>query len=182
MGFAKADIPTLRTRRLILRPFEEEDAGTLHQILGEEGILRYFPNPDPPPLERVQRLIAGQLKHWEEHALGWWAVQPLENPKLIGWAGLQFLPETAEIEVAYLLSKARWGQGLATEAARASLRFGFERLRLETIVALVHPENKASQRVIEKLAMTFVDQARYFGLDLYRYSIDASCWRSSDRA
>ncbi len=167
---------------MILRPFAEEDAHTLYHVLGEEGILRYFPNPDPPPLERVERLVAKQLRHWEEHELGWWAVEPLEKPKLIGWAGLQFLAETGETEVGYLLSRAYWGQGLATEAARASLRYGFERLKREVIIALVHPDNKASQRVIEKLAMTFLDKARYFGLDLYRYTLDASSWRSSDRA
>lgn len=169
-------IPTLRTRRLRLRPFEEADSERLHCILGEEGILRYFPNPEPPPLERVERLVAHQLEHWEEHRLGWWAVEPIEDPELIGWVGLQFLPETGETEVAYLLSKAYWGQGLATEGARASLQFGFEKLGLETIIALVHPENWASIRVIEKLAMRFVDQANYFGMDLYRYSLDVSSW------
>lgn len=169
-------IPTLRTRRLRLRPFEEADSERLHRILGEEGILRYFPNPEPPPLERVERLVAHQLEHWEEHRLGWWAVEPIEDPELIGWVGLQFLPETGETEVAYLLSKAYWGQGLATEGARASLQFGFEKLGLETIIALVHPENWASIRVIEKLAMRFVDQANYFGMDLYRYSLDVSSW------
>jgi RimJ/RimL family protein N-acetyltransferase len=172
-------IPTLKAQRLILRPFEEGDADPLHCILSEEGILRYFPNPDPPPLERVERLVAHQLKHWEEHGLGWWAVEPLRNPGLIGWAGLQFLPETGETEVAYLLSRVYWGQGLATEAARASLQFGFEQLKLETIIALAHPENKASQRVMEKLGMSFVDQAHYFGIDLYRYTLTASSWRSA---
>ncbi len=173
------NIPTLRTQRLLLRPFVEADSERLHGILGEEGILRYFPNPESPPLERVERLVAHQLKHWEEHGLGWWAVEPLGNPELIGWAGLQFLPETGETEVAYLLSRAYWRQGLATEAARASLRFGFEELKLETIIALVHPENRASRGVIEKLAMSFVDQAHYFGMDLYRYSLDASSWRAT---
>ena len=172
------DIPTITTDRLVLRPFEERDAEPLLHILGEKDSLRYFPSPDPPPLERVERLVAHQLKHWEEHGLGWWAVEPGHKPELIGWVGLQFLPETEETEVAYLLSKAHWGKGLATEGAMASLEFGFQHLKLETIIALAHPENRASQRVIEKLGMIFVDRSHYFGLDLYRYSIGSSSFRS----
>ena len=69
------NIPTLTTPRLTLRPFTEADAEPLHRILNEDGILRYFPRPDPPDLARVERLVAGQLRHWEEHGLGWWAVE-----------------------------------------------------------------------------------------------------------
>lgn len=169
-------IPTVTTARLILRPFTEEDAGPLHLILGEKDILRYFPNSGPPAIDRVQRLVDHQIKHWEDHSLGWWAVERHQDPGLIGWAGLQFLPETAETEVAYLLSRSHWGHGLATEAARASVQFGFEHRALATIIALVHPENRASQRVIEKLGMSFVDESRYFGLDLFRYALQASAF------
>lgn len=170
----KMGIPTITTSRLILRAFTEADVQSLHRILGERDVLRYFPNPDPPPQDKVQKLIAGQLKHWEDHGYGWWAVVPRSKSELIGWNGLQFLPETEEVEVGYLLAKAFWRKGLATEAARASLQYGFEKLELENIVAIVHPENIASRRVIEKLGMSLVDEARYFGMDCYRYSIERS--------
>ena len=117
-------------------------------------------------------MISHQLHHWEEHKLGWWALEPCSENKLIGWSGLQYLPETEEVEVAYLLSRPYWGRGLATEAATACLQYGFEELELERIIGLVHPGNMASQRVIEKLGMSFVDQARYFGIDVYRYVIE----------
>ena len=130
------NIPTLTTPRLTLRPFTEADAEPLHRILNEDGILRYFPRPDPPDLARVQRLVAGQLRHWEEHGLGWWAVELRSTGELratgelLGWNGLQYLPDTEEVEVGYLLSRRHWGQGLATEGAQAALRFGVETLRL----------------------------------------------------
>jgi len=92
-----------------------------------------------------------------------------QNPALIGWAGLQYLPETDEIEVGYLLDKGHWGRGLATEAARESVRFGFEDLGIETIVGVVHPENVASQRVLEKVGLSFVERSNYFGMNVYRY-------------
>jgi len=104
------EIPTIKTPRLVLRPFSMEDVDPLYQILHEEDILRYFPNPNPPQRERVGQLIFNQLKHWRERKLGWWAVEPRFKKQLIGWCGLQFLPETEETEVGFLISKVFWGQ------------------------------------------------------------------------
>jgi ribosomal-protein-alanine N-acetyltransferase len=140
--------------------------------MGERGVLCYFPKQDPPSLDRVEKLISAQLQHWVEHGYGWWAAVPRGGTDLIGWAGLQYLPDTEEIEVAYLLGKPYWGQGLATEAARASLDFGFNSLGLSCVVGIVHPENIASQRVLEKAGLSLVERAHYFGMDCLRYSIE----------
>jgi len=170
-------IPTLTTNRLILRPFGEGDIERLHHIFGQKDMLRYFPSPDPPSKEKVERLLIKQLEHWGHHDCGWWAIEPrLPGPRMIGWSGLQYLPETGEFEVAYLLDRSFWGQGLATEAATEALAFGFERVGLKQIVAIVHPDNRASQRVIEKLGLAFVDEAFYFGMASYRYSLARSTW------
>lgn len=165
------NIPTMRTLRLRLRAFAQEDAGPLHRIMGERGVLCYFPNQDPPSLQRIQKLIAGQLAHWEKHGHGWWAVELGAEAGLIGWAGLQYLSDTDETEVAYFLEKKCWGQGLATEAAKAGLEFGFGELGLACIVGIVHPDNIASQRVLEKAGMQYVERTQYFGMDCCRYVI-----------
>ena len=167
-------VPTLATPRLTLRPFTEDDAEPLHRILSDREVIRYLPNTEPPPLDRVQSFVARQLKHWDEHGFGWWAIEPRARQELIGWSGLTFLPETGEVEVAYLLNKPVWGQGLATEAATTCVRYGFETVGLERIIALVHPENAASQRVIRKLGMSFVDRSHYFGIAVDRYSLKRS--------
>ena len=145
--------------------------------MGDRKVMRYFPSPEPPSREQIERLIRFQLKHWEQHNYGWWAVclsRPQGSGPLIGWAGLQYLPETDEIEVGYLLGKGYWGRGLATEAARSSVRFGFDDLGISTIVGVVHPENIASQRVLEKAGLAYVERANYFGMDVYRYLVTAS--------
>jgi len=165
-------IPTVTTQRLTLRSFTAQDVDPLHRILAEPDALRYFPHSDPPSRERVQRLVSRQLEHWQEHGYGWWAVE-LQG-EFIGWCGLQYLPETDEVEVAYLLAKPYWGRGLASEGAQASLRYGFEELGLRRIVGIVHSENKASQRVLEKSGLRFVERAHYFGMDCYRYLIEHS--------
>jgi len=165
-------IPTIKTERLVLRPFSEEDVGSLYEILEHRDMLRYFPGSQTISIERVQKLISRQLLHWDEHDFGWWAVQTVETHALVGWSGLTYLPETDEIEIAYLVSKPYWGIGLATEASRVGINYGFEKLGLDLIVGIVHPENLASQRVLEKLGLHFVERSRYFGMDCFRYIIE----------
>lgn len=167
-------IPTITTAHLILRPFTIADIDPLHHILSDRDVIRYLPNTKPRSRDQVESLIAGQLSHWQTYGLGLWVVEWRLKNVLIGWSGLRHLPETKEVEVAYLLRQAFWGQGLATEAAKACLQYGFVTLELNRIIALTHPENGASQRVIEKLGLSFVDQARYFNIDCYRYAIERS--------
>lgn len=165
----KTRFPSLKTARLVLRPLLPVDAVSLFQIYQTQGVLRYFPNPNPPQLDRVQRFIAGQQAHWKEHGYGNWGILLEGRNEIIGWAGLQTLPELDETEVGFLLDRPFWGKGYATEAARASLQFGFERFNLDQIIALVHPDNLASQHVIEKCGMLFQEMISLWGLDLRRY-------------
>ena len=164
-------ISTLTTDRLTLRPFTPADDIRLHQIMNEQNIMQYFPRTDPPGIERVQALIERQLLQYETYNLGWWAVVPRGQSDLIGWNGLQYLPETDEVEVGYLLSKQFWGLGYATEGARASLKFGFETLGLRQIIGLTHPENTGSQNVLKKCGLVYTGQEKYFGMLVNRYSI-----------
>jgi len=161
--------PTIGTTRLTLRHFTHLDAEPLHKILGVPGVLEYFPSSDPPDLERVQKLVQRQIDHWDEHDFGWWAVIPKAGEELIGWSGLQYLPESDEIEVGYLLGKPHWGKGLATESAAAGLVFGFDSLGVEKIIGIVHPENFASQKVLEKIGLKFQERAEYFGMKCFKY-------------
>jgi RimJ/RimL family protein N-acetyltransferase len=83
-------------------------------------------------------------------------------PLLIGRCGLLpwTLDERPEVEVAYLLAKAYWGQGLGTEAARAVLDYGFEHLHLSRLICLIDRENLASIKVATKIGMTFEKEGR----------------------
>ncbi len=168
--------PTLTTARLILRPFTEADSEPLHHILSQKGVLRYFPKPDPPTPEQVQAMIAGLLNHWDKHGYGLWAVESQETGALMGRSGMQYLPDSDEVEVDFILGKEFWRQGFATEAGQASLRYGFELLEVTQIIGIVHLENKASQRLLEKIGLRDAVQTRYFGMDCYRYVINRSAF------
>ncbi len=167
-------VPTFETPRLRLRPFREDDASDLHRILIQDDMLKYFPRPGGPPLERVQKLVLHQIEQWSTVGYAWWAVEFKPSGRLVGWNGLQYLPETRETEIGYLIDKALWGQGLTTEAARVGLRYGFADVGLPTIIALAHPDNGASRRVMEKLGMVFDCEAEYFGMRMARYATDAA--------
>ena len=160
---------TIETKRLRLRPFNLEDSVPLNKLLKVKGVLQYFPNSDPPDLERVEKLVQRQIDHWTQHGYGWWAVEALDNTHLIGWSGLQYLPETDEIEIGYLVAKPYWGTGLATEGALVGMNFGFEKLKILTIIGIVHPDNLASQRVLEKIGLQFQEETEYFGMDCFKY-------------
>jgi ribosomal-protein-alanine N-acetyltransferase len=166
-------IPVLTTSRLILRPFTAQDADPLYRILAEKDMLKFFPGTNSPSIEGAQRLIQAQLDHWAKHDYGWWAVALRADPEqtVLGWNGLQYLPDTDEIEIGFLLNKDHWGQGLTTEAAQAGLQFGFETLNLPQIMAVAHPENRASRRVLEKLGMAGTGRADYFGMKVSRYEL-----------
>jgi ribosomal-protein-alanine N-acetyltransferase len=125
------------------------------------------------PSSKAQALAAlsKYLHRWQTHDFGLWAVRFKDDPTLLGWCGLDFLDTTAEIEVGYGLARSHWGRGVSTEAARASLEFGFEHLDLDRIVAVARPENTASRHVMEKLGMKYVRNGFYYGRDLVYYEI-----------
>ena len=186
MGMESSAIPRLLTKRLALEPLTDKDAPDLVRIYQSDGVLRYFPSrPAAPPdeqLARAERFIAGQQAHWAKYGYGNWGISEARSddarrkdgsrPRcLIGWVGLQYLPELGQIEVGFLLERAAWGHGYATEAARAALADGFVRLGLAEIIALVHPENAASRRVIEKCGLAYVDTLQLWGMELMRFRI-----------
>ena len=175
-------IPTITTPRLVLRAFTMEDVEPLYHILRGEDVLRYFPPMEPPPRERVQKMVAGLLQHWETRGCGLWAVASPSGGRLMGRCGLQWLPDTGEVEVDYILGRAFWGQGFATEAARAGLRYGFEELALERVVGISHVDNIASQRVLEKLGMARLEQREFFGIPCYRYAVERPAYEEASQS
>ncbi len=110
---------------------------------------------------------------WKEKGFGLFAVERLEDGKLIGFAGLSepaFLPEIMPaIEIGWRFARHSWGKGYATEAARAALDFGLFTLRIPEIVSIYQVENRASGRIMAKLGMHFD-----------RQTLDPSCGRAVD--
>lgn len=147
----------LETDRLILRRLTIDDLDALFALYRDPEIRKYFPEGTLTYAETREELEWFLNGHPHHPQLGLWATILKETGQFIGRCGL--LPWTIdgrqEVEVAYLLDKAVWGQGLATEAAQAILDYAFKQLGYSRIIVLVDRENAASIRVASKIGMTF---------------------------
>jgi len=147
----------LETDRLIFRHLLPDDLDQLFVLYSDPEIRRYFPEGTltyEETKEELEWFLNGHPKHPE---LGLWATIHKESNQFIGRCGL--LPWTIEgryeVEVAYMIAKEYWRQGLGTEAAGAILQYGFEQLDLSRLICLIDPANDASRRVAVKIGMTF---------------------------
>ena len=140
----------LRTPRLLLREWRDEDIAAFAAMSADPGLTEFLLPPSPDWVERARR-------HWDEYGFGQFAVElPGEYP-FIGSVGLDHLrwavPFAPAVEVAWRLARPHWGQGYATEAARAALDDGFFRLGFDEIVAFTVTANRRSRAVMERLGM-----------------------------
>jgi RimJ/RimL family protein N-acetyltransferase len=146
----------IRTERLLLRPLRREDEEPLYRLWNDPEVRRYLWDDQPVSREQVAEQIEISLRHFETLGFGQFALFPLQDPGLlIGFAGLRPFGERRDIELLYALDPPWWSGGLATEAAFAVLRFGFEELGLEEVYAGADPPNLPSFQLMERLGMTF---------------------------
>jgi [ribosomal protein S5]-alanine N-acetyltransferase len=161
----------LDTRRLILREFSPDDADALSCVLSDPEAMRFY----PAPLDRpgVEEWIARNRRRYAKDGHGLWAMVSKTNGELIGDCGLtvQEVDGTNEIEIGYHLRRDHWGQGLATEAARACRDYGFARLPVDHLISLIRPGNLPSRRVAERNGMTIWKQIIRKDLPHLVYSI-----------
>ena len=162
---------TIEAGRVNLRPFTVDDLDALALICGDPDVMRYIGTGRPLSREETRARLNAVIKHQNKHGFGVWAAVDRSNGTLMGYCGLQFLDNTPEVEVGYRLAKRFWGMGFASEAAKASLRYGFEGLNLDRIVAVVQPANIASQHVLEKIGLRYVKDARFYNSDVKYYAI-----------
>lgn len=161
----------VETARLLLRPVSTADLDDFAAMNADPDVMRYIGNGKPQTREQTHLRIYAILDHWEQHGFGLCTIVDGVTRAFIGFCGLQYLDNTSEIEVGYRLAKPFWGAGLATEAAKASLRQGFDEFGLNRVVAVVQPGNLASQRVVEKIGLRYVKDARFYNTAVKYYEI-----------
>ena len=159
----------LETDRLHLRMFRPDDLDRLAALILDPDVMRYVGNGQPGTREEADVALKSIIRHWETHGFGRWAVVDKETQNFIGFGGLRSL--YGEPEVVYHFAKAHWGKGLATELARASLRYGFEEHHFDRVLAIAKPPNAASIHVMEKLGMHYQKHTSYYNIDVIQYTI-----------
>jgi [ribosomal protein S5]-alanine N-acetyltransferase len=165
------------TGRLILRRFTLDDLPAFYQLASRPQIIRYAQSTPVASLEDARELMyAAPFHDYATYGYGRFACVWKETGDVIGFSGVKFVPEISDTELGYRFFPEFWGKGLATEAGRASIEFASAELGLKRLVAMVHPENLASARVVVKLGFSIERKLPYSGLkgidvDLYSRSI-----------
>ncbi len=151
------EMVTLETPRLVLRRWREEDVAPMAAIHADPEVMRWIRDGSVRDEQQTRRGIEAWESEWESQGFGLFALELRSTGKLAGFTGLSvphFLPEVMPaVEVGWRLGRSHWGQGLATEAAAAAVRFGFEERGLERIVSIAQVGNDASERIMTKLGM-----------------------------
>lgn len=152
---APAPIPVLDTERLRLRAWAPSDQAAYAAMNADPRVMEHL----PALLSRAESdaQIAAIEAHFARHGFGWWAVERRTDGTLLGTCGLRIARFEAAftpcVEIGWRLAFAAWGQGYATEAARAARAYGFETLGLTEIVSFTVPHNTRSRTVMERLGM-----------------------------
>lgn len=151
----------MKTARLEFRRWRESDLDAARDIYADPEVMRFIP-VGPMNDEQILRMMARMNAEIDERGYGLWAVIDSNTGELLGESGLHYLPQTDEVEIAWLYRMRAWGRGFATEAARAVLDAAWTQHRLERVICLIDERNVRSVRVAERLGMRYVGVGDYY--------------------
>jgi len=153
--------PLIETDRLLLREITIDDKEALFKLHSDPRVQKYTGEATVSSMQEIEIAIKSRISDYKKYGFGRWATFLKRNDQFVGWAGLAYLPEFDEIDLGYRFLQEYWGLGIATEASKAILNYGFGALKLKKIVAIAMKENRASIRVMEKIGMEFYKIAPY---------------------
>jgi RimJ/RimL family protein N-acetyltransferase len=159
----------LETERLTLRRFTDADAGNLYNLDSDPEVMRYLTGGEGTPRQVIETEILPLFTTYDERfpGFGFWAAMEKACGDFAGW--FSFRPKVEgdprEVGLGFRLRQAAWGQGYATEGARALIRLGFTELGVERVSATTYEDNLASRRVMEKAGLTLTRRFRMTSAD-----------------
>ena len=167
----------LTTPRLRLEPFADAHLAQLHEMNSDPEVMRYITGK-AKTVEETQAGIDRVKARWAEWGYSWWSFFELATERIIGAGAIQHLggDKKNPFELGYRLRRDKWGQGFASEAARAMATFAFDTLNAPELKAICEPENEASSKVMRRLGMTYQGIERWHDADLAVYAIDRATW------
>lgn len=168
-------IPIIETERLLLRKFNINDYKDVYEFGSNVEVQRYTGDKIIESLNDAKELIKNVwYKDYNKYGYGRWAVIYKPENKIIGFAGLKYLPEFNETDIGFRFLPEYWGKGLATEASSEIIKYGFEKLGLKKIIGIALAENIGSCKVLEKIGLTFykIDDYDGDGIEYNWYKIE----------
>ena len=161
----------IETSRLLLRTFTIDDAPLIYELNLDPDVIRYTYDPIKDVEQANEILETTILPQYALYNHGRWAVHLKSDLRFIGWCGLKAIPQRNEIDLGYRFKKKFWGNGYATEAAFACIKYGFEKLNLHRIIGRAIPDNTTSLRVLEKCGMRYIEEGVVDGYPAVTYEI-----------
>lgn len=178
----------LETARLRLEPCSPEHLEGLHAMNRLPEVMRYIGNGEPETLEGTQLMIERVRQRWRHFGYSWWSFIDRASGRVAGAGAVQHLRREAEppddldrlrdlpLELGWRLHPDFWRQGLASEAAQRMARFAFEPLGAPRLLAVRHPDNLASGRVMDRLGMCYLGLDTWYGAPLATHGIERDAW------
>ncbi len=177
----------IETERLILRDFLETDQADLFEMDSDPEVHRYLGNRPVKTSDEIKPVIEMVRQQYLDNQIGRWIMVEKATGNVLGWAGLKYIRNTMNsttnfYDVGYRLKQKHWGQGFATEAAKAALEFGFNELNLKEIIGITAIENQASANILKKIGLQFVNQFNDDGMECNWFKITADEWRQNENS
>jgi RimJ/RimL family protein N-acetyltransferase len=159
------------TDRLRFRPITPDDAEAMMELNSDFEVVQYTGDVAFESVEAAREFLAGRLEVYHKYKRGRLIAELKSTGEILGWAGLRYDPEQDETDVGYRFHKKFWGNGYATESAKAFIDYGFNVLGLDRIVAHARKENVASLRVLEKCGMKIIGEDMDCGGEIFVWEI-----------
>ncbi|MBQ4804220.1 GNAT family N-acetyltransferase [Aquimarina sp. MMG015] len=170
----------IETERLIIRDLEEYDVQGIFELDSDPEVHEFLGKKPIKTIEEARQVIKFIRTQYKENGIGRWAIIDKETEDFIGWTGLKYEQDLRKefnyYDLGYRLRKKYWGIGIATETAIESLKYGFERLDLKEIGAAADINHLASNNILKKIGLTFVDRFDYEGVSHNWYKIKKTEW------
>jgi ribosomal-protein-alanine N-acetyltransferase len=161
----------IETNRLLLRTFTDKDAKLIYELNLDPEVTRYTHDPVTDLAHAAEILEKTIIPQYVLYNLGRWAVHIRSTHVFLGWCGLKYRAELNEVDLGFRFKKENWGKGFATEAAYASIQYGFEKVGLQRIVGRAEPENVGSWKVLENCGMIYIGDQEVDGYPVKTYEI-----------
>ncbi len=172
----------LLTERLRLRPIGNGDIDELHRLWIDPDVRRYLADGRIVARDVVEAIVADSQKNFRERSFGFFAIFLRDAVELVGFCGLRVFEDGEQVELLYGVRPDHWGSGIANEAATEVLRYAFERVGVDRVIAATDTPNQRSVSVLQRLGMSFEARREFHGLDTVFYSMNADEFREHAEA
>ncbi len=172
----------VETERLILRAVEDTDVQGFFELDSDPEVHKYLGNQPIKTMEEAKATIDYVRNQYVKFGIGRWVVEEKASGEFVGWSGLKY-EQTVRTDydyydIGYRLKRKFWGKGYATESATAALKYGFQVLNLEEIAGAAHIENIASNRVLRKIGLEWLEPFEFEGDPHHWYRLKKADWEA----